>query len=40
MKDTCSGTLTVVAAGHVLVYDRARNRLIKLSKGGRYQARG
>ena len=40
MKDTCSGTLTSVMAGHVEVHDFVRHRFIELSKGERYMARG
>jgi hypothetical protein len=40
MTDTCSGTLTEVAAGHVEVHDFVRHRLVELSKGGSYMARG
>ena len=40
MKDTCSGTLTSVVAGHVEVHDFVRHRFVELSRGERYMARG
>jgi len=40
MTDTCSGTLTEVAAGRVEVHDFVRHRFVELGKGGRYMARG
>lgn len=40
MKDTCSGTLTSVVAGHVEVHDFVRHRFVELSKGEHYMAHG
>jgi hypothetical protein len=39
MTDTCSGTLTVVSAGEVIVRDRVRRRSVSVHKGERYLAR-
>jgi hypothetical protein len=39
MKDTCSGTLTVVKKGSVVVRDFRRHRKVVLKKGHRYLAR-
>jgi hypothetical protein len=39
MTDTCSGTLTVVKSGSVVVRDFAKRKNVRLKKGQRYMAR-